>query len=138
MSKIPKAQIKDQKSKTKRKSEDKFAYRTVTISTLLSLIFFVVSLLFNTGIISIFVGINLIFDILNIIIKGIAILLFFLFMMISIGNYKEMTGKPLGWKELLLLFILSLGQTLLNYYVFIFTLIGLLLILVYLYLVQEI
>jgi hypothetical protein len=138
MSKIPKAQIKDQKSKTKRKSEDTFAYRTVTISTLLSLIFFVVSLLFNTGIISIFVDINLIFDIVNILIKGIAILLFFLFMMISIGNYKEMTGKPLGWKELLLLFILSLGQTLLNYIVFIFTLVGLLLILVYLYLVQEI
>jgi len=138
MSKIPKAQIKDQKSKTKRKSEDTFAYRTVTISTLLSLIFFVVSLLFNTGIISIFVDINLIFDIVNILIKGIAILLFFLFMMISIGNYKEMTGKPLGWKELLLLFILSLGQTLLNYVVFIFTLVGLLLILVYLYLVQEI
>lgn len=138
MSKIPKAQIKDQKSKTKRKSEDTFAYRTVTISTLLSLIFFVVSLLFNTGIISIFVDINLIFDIVNILIKGIAILLFFLFIMISIGNYKEMTGKPLGWKELLLLFILSLGQTLLNYIVFIFTLVGLLLILVYLYLVQEI
>lgn len=138
MSKIPKAQIKDQKSKTKRKSEDTFAYRTVMISTLLSLIFFVVSLLFNTGIISIFVDINLIFDIVNILIKGIAILLFFLFMMISIGNYKEMTGKPLGWKELLLLFILSLGQTLLNYIVFIFTLVGLLLILVYLYLVQEI
>ena len=138
MSKIPKAQIKDQKSKTKRKSEDTFAYRTVTISTLLSLIFFVVSLLFNTGIISIFVDINLIFDIVNILIKGIAILLFFLFMMVSIGNYKEMTGKPLGWKELLLLFILSLGQTLLNYIVFIFTLVGLLLILVYLYLVQEI
>ena len=138
MSKIPKAQIKDQKSKTKRKSEDTFAYRTVKISTLLSLIFFVVSLLFNTGIISIFADINLIFDIVNILIKGIAILLFFLFMMISIGNYKEMTGKPLGWKELLLLFILSLGQTLLNYIVFIFTLVGLLLILVYLYLVQEI
>ena len=138
MSKIPKVQTKDQKSKTRRRSEDKFAYRTVVISTVLSLIFFAVSLLFNFGIISIFADINLIFDILDILIKVIAILLFFLFMMISIGNYKEMTGKPLGWKELLLLFILSIGQTLLNYIVFISTFIGLLLILVYLYLVQEI
>lgn len=137
MSKIPKVQTKDQKSKTRRRSEDKFAYRTVVISTVLSLIFFVVSLLFNIGIISIFADINLIFDIIDILIKVIAILLFFLFMMISIGNYKEMTGKPLGWKEFLLLFILSIGQTLLNYIVFISTFIGLLLILVYLYLVQE-
>jgi len=137
MSKIPKAQIKDQKSKTKRKSEDKFAYRTVVISTVLSLIFFVVSLLFNTGIISIFADINLIFDIIDVLIKVIAILLFFLFMLISIGNYKETTGKPLGWKEFLLLFILSLGQTLLNFIVFIITFIGLLIVLVYLYLVQD-
>ena len=138
MSKIPKVQTKDQKSKTKRRSEDKFAYRTVVISTALSLIFFVVSLMFNTGIISILEGRSLIFDIINIFIKIIAILLFFLFMIISIGNYKEMTGKPINWKEFLLLFILSLGQTLLNYLVFIFTFVGLLLILIYLYLVQEI
>jgi len=137
MSKIPKVQIKDQKSKTRRRSDDKFAYRTVVISTVLSLIFFVVSLLFNTGIISIFADINLIFDIIDVLIKVIAILLFFLFMLISIGNYKETTGKPLGWKEFLLLFILSLGQTLLNFIVFIITFIGLLIVLVYLYLVQD-
>jgi hypothetical protein len=138
MSKIPKVQPKGQKSKNRRKSDDKFAYRTVVISTAFSLIFFVVSLLFNTGIISVFVGINLIFDIVDIVIKVVAILLFFLFMMISIGNYKEMTGKPVDWKEFLLLFVLSLGQTLLSYIVFTFTLIGLLVILIYLYLVQEI
>jgi hypothetical protein len=137
MSKIPKIQTKDREPKSKSRSEDKFAYRTVVISTALSLIFYVISLLFNAEIISIFTGTNLIFYILDILIKVIAILLFFLFMMISIGNYKEMTGKPLGWKEFLLLFILSLGQTLLNYIVFIFTFIGLLLILIYLFLVQE-
>ena len=83
MSKIPKVQNKDLKSDTKRKSEDKFAYRTVVISTILSLIFYVVSLLFNTGIVSFFNGINLFFDILDIGLKVIAILLFFLFMMIN-------------------------------------------------------
>ncbi len=138
MSKIPKVQTKDQKSKSKRISEDKFAFRTVVISCVLGLIFFVISILFNLEIISIFVGINLFSNIIDILIKVIVILLFFLFMMISIGNYKEMAGKPLDWKELLLLFILSLGQTILNYIVFIFTFLGLLLILIYLYLVQEI
>ncbi|MBY8983807.1 MAG: hypothetical protein KGD65_01945 [Candidatus Lokiarchaeota archaeon] len=137
MSKIPKVQTKDQKSNTRRRSDDKFAYRTVVISTALSLIFAIVSFLFNTGIISIFIGINLVFDIIDIVIKVFSILLFFLFMMISIGNYKEMTGKPVDWKEFLLLFILSLGQTLLSYIVFISTFLGLLLILIYLYFVQE-
>jgi hypothetical protein len=138
MSKIPKVQPEDQEPKKRRITEDKFAYRTVIISTILAMIFFVVSLLFNTEIISVFSGINILFDILNIFIRVLAILLFFLFMIISIGNYKEMTGKPSGWKEFLLLIVLSLGQTILNYLVFIFTIIGLLLILLYLYLVQEI
>ncbi|MFX1455733.1 MAG: hypothetical protein ACFFDB_10200 [Promethearchaeota archaeon] len=138
MSKIPKVQVEDQKSKTRRITEDKFAFRTVIISTILGMVFFVVSLLFNTEIVSILSGINVLFDILDIFIRVLAILLFFLFMIISVGNYKEMTGKPSGWKEFLLLIVLSLGQTLLNYFVFIFTLIGLILILLYLYLVQEI
>ncbi|MFW9825332.1 MAG: hypothetical protein ACFFE4_20490, partial [Candidatus Thorarchaeota archaeon] len=136
--KIPKVQAEDQKSKTRRITEDKFAFRSVIISTILGMVFFVISLLFNTEIVSILSGINVLFDILDIFIRVLAILLFFLFMIISVGNYKEMTGKPSGWKEFILLIILSLGQTLLNYFVFIFTLIGLVLILLYLYLVQEI
>ena len=58
-------------------------------------------------------------------------------MMISVGNYKELTGKPLDWKELLSLIVLSLGQTLLNLWVFAFTFIGLFVIIIYINLVQE-
>ncbi|KKL89943.1 hypothetical protein LCGC14_1909620 [marine sediment metagenome] len=58
-------------------------------------------------------------------------------MITSIGNYKELIGKPVDWKGLMLLFVISLGQTLLNIWVFIFTLFGLILILIYLTLVQE-
>ncbi len=137
MSKIPKDQIKEQKSKIKRKSEDKFAYRTVIISCVLSIIFYAISLLFNVGVISIFTNINILFNMLDVLIKVGTILLLFLFMMISVGNYKELTGKPLNWKELLLLIVLSLGQTLLNLWVFAFTFIGLLVIIIYLYIVQE-
>lgn len=137
MSKIPKDQIKEQKSKIKRRSDDRFAYRTVIISCVLSIIFYAISLLFNVGVISIFTNINILFNMLDVLIKVATILLFFLFMMISVGNYKELTGKPLNWKELLILIVLSLGQTLLNLWVFAFTFIGLLVIIIYLYIVQE-
>ena len=76
-------------------------------------------------------------DILDVSIKVSLILLSFLFMMISIGNYKELTGKPVGLKEILLLIGLSLVQTMKNLYVFIFSLIGLAILLIYLYLIQE-
>ena len=137
MSKVPKDQIKEQKLKIKRRSDDKFAYRTVIISCILGIIFYIISFLFNVGIISIFVNGNFLFSILEILIKIITILLFFLFMMVSLGNFKELTGNPLSWKELILLFILSLGQTLLNLLVFTLTFIGLLVIIIYFYLVQE-
>lgn len=137
MSKAPKDQIKEQKLKIRRRSDDKFAYRTAIISCILGIIFYVVSFIFNIGIISIFTSGNFLFNLLDILIKIIAILLFFLFMMISVGNFKELSGNPLGWKELLLLFVLSLGQTLLNLLVFSLTFIGLLIIVIYFYLVQE-
>ncbi|MFX1346581.1 MAG: hypothetical protein ACFFBC_11330 [Promethearchaeota archaeon] len=141
MSKIPKDQIKEQKSKIKRRSDDKFAYRTVIISCILSIIFFVVSLFFNVifeiGFFSFFTDSSILFSMLDVLIKVVIILLFFLFMMISVGNYKELTGKPLDWKELLLLIVLSLGQAILNLWVFAFTFIGLLVIIIYLYLVQD-
>lgn len=137
MSKAPKDQIKEQKLKIRRRSDDKFAYRTAIISCILGIIFYVVSFIFNIGIISVFTSGNFLFNLLDILIKIIAILLFFLFMMISVGNFKELSGNPLGWKELLLLFVLSLGQTLLNLLVFSLTFIGLLIIVIYFYLVQE-
>ena len=137
MSKIPKDQSREHSLKNKRKFEETFAYRTVIISTVLGIIFYVVSFLFNREIIIIFTNNNLLLDLINTLIKVVTILLFFLFMMISIGNFKELSGKPLDWKELLLLFILSLGQAILDSLVFTFTLLGLIILLIYLYVVQE-
>jgi len=62
MSKIPKDQIKEQKLKIKRRSDDKFAYRTVIISCFLSIFFYVISILFNFRVISIFTNINILFE----------------------------------------------------------------------------
>lgn len=138
MSKSAKYPKKELESKEKQLSDEIFAYRSVKISGILGGFCFVISIFFNIEIINIFMNKNIFLDIVDVSIKVATILLFFFFMMISIGNYKELIGKPSDWKDLLILFAFSLGQTLLNPWVFIFTLLGLILILIYLYIVQEI
>jgi len=137
MSKIPKQKKNEQKLKKKSKSDENFAFRSVIVSAIFGGIFFVISLFFNTEIITIFLNRGTFWTFIDILIKVITILLFFLFMITSIGNYKELIGKPLNWKELLLVFLFSIGQTILNVWVFIFTLFGLVLLLIYLYIIQE-
>ena len=138
MSKISKPPNKKANSKAKQAFNEKFAYRSVIISVILGGIFLIVSIFFNIEIITVFMDKNVFFDIIDILIKTGVILLFFFFMMISIGNYKEIVGKPISWKEFLFLIVLSLGQSILNLWVFIFSMIGIIIILIYLYLIQEI
>ncbi len=138
MSKIPKQSQKELKKKEKYRSDEKFAYRSVIISVIFGGVFYIISLFFNAELITIFMNQNIIWNVVDILIKVITILAFFLFMITSVGNYKELVGKPLDWKELVLLLIFSLGQTILNPWVFFFTLLGLILILIYLFLVQDI
>ncbi|MFX1317358.1 MAG: hypothetical protein ACFE9T_15955 [Promethearchaeota archaeon] len=137
MSKISTHPEKKANSKVKQGSDEKFAYRSVIISVILGGIFLTISIFFNINIITIFEGRNILWDIIDVLIKTVTTLLFFFFMMVSIGNYQELVGKPINWKEILLLFVLSLCQTILNPWVFTLTLFGLLFILIYFYLVQE-
>jgi len=137
---MPKFKDKSKKtSKSKRISDNDESdiLKSLKNSAILGGIFLTFSLFFNTEIINYFMNRGIYWDILDVSIKVSLILLSFLFMMISLGNYKELTGKPVGLKEILLLFGLSLVQTMKNLYVFIFTLIGLGLLLIYLYLIQE-
>ncbi len=138
MSKIPKQTKKELKSKDKYGSDEKFAYRSVIVSAIYGGVFYIISLFFNAELITVFMNQNIIWNIVDILIKVLSILMFFLFMITSIGNYKELIGKPVDWKELILLFVFSLGQSILNPWIFIFTLFGLIMILIYLFLVQEI
>jgi hypothetical protein len=137
MSKIPKQLEAKQKKKEKSRSDEKFAYRSITISVVLGCICFIVSIIFNLEIITILMDIDLLWTIIDVIIKVIVVLLFFLFIITGYANYKELVGKRLNWKDLLLLIILSIGQTLLNPSVFILTLIGIFIIVIYLFLIQE-
>jgi hypothetical protein len=56
MSKVPRDQIYDQRVKKKRVSDDKFAYRTVIITAVIGIIFYVISLLFNIEIINFYIN----------------------------------------------------------------------------------
>ena len=138
MSKIPKQPEKDLKSSKGYRSDEKFAFKSVIISAILGGIFYFISLLFNLEIITFFMNQGVLWNIVDIVIKVVVILLFFVFMITSLGNYKELIGKPIDWKELLILLVLSIGQTILNLIVFIFTIFGLVIIILYLYLIQEI
>ncbi|MFW9898052.1 MAG: hypothetical protein ACFFDO_02165 [Candidatus Thorarchaeota archaeon] len=137
--------IKERKkeSKSKRIPDDKLILKSVKISAILAGVFLVLSLFFNgtewffEGIIIRYVKKEIYWEILDHTIKTSVIVLEFFFMMISLGNYKELTGKPVKLKEILFLLGLSLIQTIRSLIVFILTLIGVFAILFYLYLIQE-
>jgi len=137
MSKFKKEPEIKSKKKGKSRSKEDFAYKTVVISAILGGFFLLVSLLFNGYIITIFMDIDLLFDIIDVSIKVGVILLFFLFTIISTGNYKELTGKPVELRDITLIFFLALLQSILHPYVFLLTFIGLIIIIFYLYLVQD-
>jgi hypothetical protein len=120
-----------------RKSDEKYAYKTVILACLFGGISLVASFLFNAEIITFFMNQNFLFDVIDIIIKVSLVLFSFLFFLISLGNYKELTGKPLSWKELLILVIITFLQTILNPIVFGYVLVGVLVIIIYIFLVQS-
>ena len=129
--------------KSKKVSSRVFMLKTVRSSIILAGVFLVLSLVFN-GTEYFFEGITIKYlqkeiylEIIDNSIKVGVILLSFIFMTISLGNYKEYTGKPIKFTELVFLFGLALVQTIRSLIVFIFTLVGLIIIIFYLYLIQE-
>jgi len=137
MSKIRKDTAKSESIKRKPKFTAKAAYRSVILSGILGGLFLALSIILNGEFITLFTSDDLLWVSIDTVLKVLIILLFFLFMMISIGNYKELTGKPIDLKIILLIFSFSLIQSFKNTIVFSFSLIGLLVIVIYLYIVQE-
>ncbi|MGV9202855.1 MAG: hypothetical protein ACOC44_02415 [Promethearchaeia archaeon] len=134
---LPKFKKKTPAKKKKKYTKKEQALKTVKIAAILSGICLFFSMLFNAEIITFFMNKGLTWDIVDVAIKTGIILLFFIFTLISIGNYKDITGKPITLKEVLLVFGLSLIQTINNLWVLLFTLLGIPLIMLYFYLVQE-
>ena len=137
MSKIKKENLKSGTINRKQKLEEKSAYRSVVLSAVIGGILLISSIFLNGGYLSLVISENFLFQTLDITIRVLVILFFFIFMTISIGNYKKLTGKPLDFKFIVLIFIFSLIQSFRDSIVFSFTLVGLLLIIVYLFFIQE-
>ncbi len=123
--------------KNKKTINENIAFKSLLNSVILAGIFLAISCFLNGGILTIFMNKGFIWEVIDVSLKVTTILLAFFFSLISIGNFKDLTGKPVNWKELLLLFGLALAQTFRSLWVFLITLIGLALILLYLYLTQE-
>lgn len=137
MPKFKKDSSKNNSSKKKQNLDENFAYRSVIVSMILAGLFFVASILFNGELITIFMNKGGFWEVIDIIIKVVIILLFFFLMVVSIGNYKELTGKPLDFKLIILMVILSLLQAYKNPTVFAFTFFGLIILIGYLFFIQE-
>mgnify|MGYP006282764305 CR=1 FL=1 len=119
------------------KSMEDFAYRTVIVTAIMAGVMFIISLLFNGEFISLTkLNNNLVIQIIESIIRIGSIVFFYIFIITSIGNYKELTGKPVTWIELTFLFIISLIQGVLDLLVFSFTFLGLVIVVIYFWIVQ--
>jgi hypothetical protein len=128
---------KSRKSSDNEKSMEEFAYRTVILTAIMAGILFVISLLFNGEFISLTnISNNLVIQIVENSIRIGSIVFFYIFIITSIGNYKELTGKPVTWIELTFFFIISLIQAVLDLLVFSFTFLGLVIVVIYFWIVQ--
>ena len=135
--KIPEKETVEKQKPKKILTTDEFIIKSGITSFYLAGIFFVISILFNSGIVTIFMNQNLYLDIVDISIKTISIILFFLFLCVAVGNVEEINGKVLGWKKLTILIIISLIQSIRNGWVFLFSSIGIIVLILYFWLVQE-
>jgi len=73
---------------------------------------------------------------LDLLIKSFSIILFFFFSFVSIGNWRELSGYILTWKEMTILLVFSLIQATTDGSVFIVSSIGIVIILFYMYFIQ--
>lgn len=139
MPKFEKEKIKGSKSQKSQEFNQDLAIKSLFFTLFLGVIFFIISIFFNVVDILSLLSLTqtLLLEIINIAIKVITPMIFFLFMLTSIGNYKDLLGKPANWKDIIFLFCLALFQTVRNTVAFTITLIGLILLILYFYIIQE-
>ena len=138
MPKFQKEPGKESRIRENQSFNEDFAFRSLIITTIVGVACFIISILVNVVEIYSILNIqNSFFDLIDLIIRISVVLLFFFFMTISLGNYKDLLGKPSNWQEIAFLFFLSIIQTMRNIYVFGFTVLGLVIFTCYLYLIQD-
>jgi hypothetical protein len=150
MPKIKKDKMGEQVARRKKMELDKTflkykMYRSSVLTYLLAVVFLAISFVFNGKLLTAWVskvdGTATIdssptFVILDVAIRSISVILFFWYTLVSVGNWQELRGYILTWKEMTVILILSLFQTTINGTVFAISLIGISLILMYMYFIQ--
>ena len=74
--------------------------------------------------------------IMDILIKSISVILFFFFLFISFGNFQEYRGYIMTWKEMIIIFVISILQVSSNFTTFFITTIGITICITYFYFLQ--
>ncbi|QEE14886.1 hypothetical protein DSAG12_00707 [Promethearchaeum syntrophicum] len=153
MPKIKKAKkIKEEKLKNLEIQKGKVKnamFSSTLITYLLAALFLLISFIFNgniiTGWVENVVEAKIVIDdggapsflyIMDIIIKSFSVILFFFFLFISIGNFQEYRGYIMTWKEMIVIFVISLLQVSSNFTTFFITTIGITICITYFYFLQ--
>ena len=115
--------------------------RNMYASSIRSLIFggivLIFSLIFNGNMIPIDVGAGTGLDVILTLVKSLLIILFYSFVFLGIANSMELKGKPATMREVIMILILSLFQSIRSPSVFWISLAGILLINLYFWAVQS-
>ncbi len=111
-------------------------FKSTILTYILAAVFFTRSMLFNGRFIELDFGESTGAAIGEVFLKAAIVVLFFFFALISIGNYQEMKGYVATWKELVLLIIISLLMAASKGTVFFASLLGIVLVLTYIYFLQ--
>ena len=112
-------------------------YKSAGITYFLTLIMLTLSVLFNGEYIPLNFGDSTGAKIGAGIVKALPVIFFFFLALVSVGNYQEMRGYIATWKELTGIFILSILLATSDKIAFLSALIGILLMLTYLYFIQP-
>jgi hypothetical protein len=116
----------------------KFMYLSAMKTYIIAIVFFIVSLIFNGRYIVLEdkFGESTATSIFDVLIKSFSIILFFFFTIVALGNWMELRGYILTWKEVLIVLIISILQSSTELYVFLIVAFGVVLILTYMYFIQ--
>ena len=127
----------------------KSMFKSSLVTYLIAAVFLIISFLFNGLVINGWVtlvdeaavkvgnneGMPFIY-IADIIIKTISIIAFFFFSLISVANYRELSGYMMSWKELLVVIIIALFQATTSGLIFVICACGVAVVLTYMYFIQ--
>ncbi len=104
---------------------------------LIAAVFLVLSIIFNSELIRPFgTDIGRLLKLIEYGFRGLLVIGFFMFALISWGNLKELRGSIIGIKEIIILMLMALLQTILNSYVFLAAVVGVTIVSIYIWLMQ--